>query len=219
MEVIPLLGFEILFHRTLESVKARIAILYVNRMRWRRLSIAGALPDFIGTQLRAQAGQPPPWCSAMSWCSVCPWSQCAARSQASQQPSAEFSWRNRGTLALGRDVTSSPREGHVCTLRWTYLSTARCILPLPARELGADRPTVLPLYVQSRLGVIGVVSQQAGTQQRAASFAAEVGLRGRAPPPHIRLDHASSIPWCRQSLAGGTTGCPVGGRVGRADAR
>jgi len=131
MEVIPLLGFEILFHRTLESVKARIAILYVSRMRWRRLSIAGALPDFIGTQLRAQAGQPPPWCSAMSWCSVCPLSQCAARSQASQQPSAELSWRNRGTLQGWR--TSIPaatrRPKHMCTLptsNHTLYSSSSC---------------------------------------------------------------------------------------------
>jgi hypothetical protein len=58
------------------------------------------------------------------------------------------------------------------------------------------RTTVLPLYAHSRLGALGVVSQRAEIQQRAASLAAEVERRGRAPPPRIRFEHASSILWC-----------------------
>ena len=132
-------------------------------------------------------------------CSVCRGRSQAARQASSHQPSF---------LGATADIPMTLAYEH----SGVHLpSTTLRIVPRLARGLEADRPAVLPLYAHSRFGV---VSQQAHIQQRAASFPAEVERRGRAPPPHVRLDHASSVPWCRQSLAEGITACPVG----RADA-
>jgi hypothetical protein len=56
-------------------------------------------------------------------------------------------------------------------------TATRCILPHLELELEADGSAVLPLSIHSRLSVLGVVSQQAETQQRAAPLAAEAEQR------------------------------------------
>jgi hypothetical protein len=122
-------------------------------------------------------------CSGMSWSRWCSRYQPSVLGATADMPV---------TLPYQR---SSVDERAKCA---RYLSTTRCVLPHLhlELELEAGRPTVLPLYAHSRLGALGVVSQQAEIQQRAAPLAAEVERRGRAPPPRIRFEHASSILWC-----------------------